>query len=115
MVNQQLFVSFLNTLRADLEHLAHPKANTSFGAAVPQLSVTFLGLMITVKERVTVQNSFELPHNGLSKLLKADRCGKIINFYVILIHWATLLEDKYRLSLTNSLASPSMNTPHKVG
>ena len=58
--------------------MADPKANSSFGAAVLQLSVTFLGLMITVKERVTVQNSFELPLNGLSKLLKPDVCGKII-------------------------------------
>ena len=99
-----------------LEHLTHPKANSSFGAtaAVPQLSVTFLGLMITMKERVTVQNSFELPHNDLSKLLKADRCGKIIQ---LVCHLNPLgdFEEKHRLSLTNSLASPSMNTPHKVG
>ena len=48
----------------DIEHLAHPKANSSFGATVPQLSVTFLQLMVTMKERVTVTKDLNPQNNN---------------------------------------------------
>ena len=83
---------FLRCNLKTLEHLAHPKANSSFGAALPQLAVTFLRLIITMKERVTVETV-----NFLAYIFQLQNYSKFLKVIQLICHFYPLSFNGYWL------------------